>query len=404
MKILVINSGSTSIKFKLFNMPHETVLSYGKIENIGTKNSLISFWTNRYCQKNKSYNIPDHKAGLNLIIDKLSSLQAGVIKDKAEISAIGHRVVNIGDRISSSVIIDDRIIGYIENCLELAPLHNPPNLIGIKICREIFNNTPNIAVFDNVFHKDMPAKAYLYGIPYDYYEKYRIRKYGFHGIAYTYMVDRVSKLMGKELSKLKIVAIMLGGGSSITAYKFGKTVDTSMGFTPAEGLFMSTRSGDMDPAIITYLMNKEDLNPVEIDEIINKKSGLLGLSRKYRDFKDIEKGVLSGDLDCIRAFDSYCYRIKKYIGSYVAAMDGIDAIVFGGGIGENSFMTREVILDELDYFGIKIDKIKNNNLAGEGIISSTESKVAVFVVNVDEEIVIAKESYNLVKDLHQGCL
>lgn len=404
MKILVINSGSTSIKFKLFDMPHEVVLSYGKIENISGSSSSVSFWTKRYSEKNKSYNIPNHKAGLNLIIDKLSSSQTGAIKDKSEISAIGHRVVNIGDRISSSAIIDDRVIGYIEDCLELAPLHNPPNLIGIKICMEIFDGTANVAVFDNVFHKDMPAKAYLYGIPYDYYEKYRIRKYGFHGIAYTYMVDRVSNLLKKDLSELKIVAIMLGGGSSITAYKFGKTVDTSMGFTPAEGLFMSTRSGDMDPAIITYLMNKEDLNPVEIDEIINQKSGLLGLSRKFREFKDIEKGVLNGDIDCIRAFDSYCYRIKKYIGSYVAAMDGIDAIVFGGGIGENSSITREAILDGLDYFGIKIDKIKNNNLSGEGIISLVESRVAIFVVNVNEEIIIARESYNLVKDLHQEYL
>lgn len=330
MKILIINSGSTSIKFKLFGMPDEAVLSYGKVENIGTGSSPVSFWTDNYCEENQPYDIPDHKAGLNLIIDKLSSPPAGIIKDKSEISAIGHRVVNIGERISSSVIVDDRVIGYIEDCLELAPLHNPPNLLGIKICMGIFSGIPNVAVFDNIFHKDMPAKAYLYGISYDYYEKYRIRKYGFHGIAYTYMVDRVSKLLNKSLSSLKIIAIMLGGGSSITAYKFGKTIDTSMGFTPAEGLFMSTRSGDMDPAIITYLMKKEDLNPTEIDEIINKKSGLLGLSRKFSEFRDIEKGVLSGDIGCIRAFTSYCYKIKKYIGSYIGAMDGIDAIVLAG--------------------------------------------------------------------------
>jgi len=399
MKILVINSGSTSIKFKLFDMPGEVVLAYGKVENIGGNSSLVSFWTDGYSEENKSYNVPDHKTGLNLIINKLSSPQICAIKNKSEISAIGHRVVNIGERISSSVIIDDKVIGFIEDCLELAPLHNPPNLIGIKVCMEIFSGTANVAVFDNVFHKDMPAKAYLYGIPYDYYEKYRIRKYGFHGIAYTYMVDRVSKLLKKDLSKLKIVAIMLGGGSSITAYKFGKTIDTSMGFTPAEGLFMSTRSGDMDPAIITYLMKKEDLNPTEIDEIINQKSGLLGLSRKFREFKDIEKGVLIGDVDCVRAFDSYCYKIKKYIGSYVAVMDGIDAIVFGGGIGENSSITREEILNELDYFGIKINKIKNEILSGEGLISSPESKVAVFVVKVNEEIIIARDTYDLIRNL-----
>jgi len=399
MKILIINSGSTSIKFKLFNMPSEALLSYGKVENIGSASSLVSLWTDNYFEENKPYNIPDHRAGLSLVIDKFSSAKAGVIKDKNEISAIGHRVVNIGDRISSSVIVDEKILDLIEECLELAPLHNPANLLGIKVCREIFKNTVNVAVFDNIFHKDMPAKAYLYGISYDYYEKYRIRKYGFHGIAYTYMTDRVSKILGKDLSKLKIIAVMLGGGSSITAYKFGKTIDTSMGFTPAEGLFMSTRSGDMDPTIVTYLMKKEDLNPAEIDEIINRKSGLLGLSRKFQEFRDIEKGVLNNDIDCIRAFDSYCYKIKKYIGSYAAAMNGIDAIVFGGGIGENSFMTREEILEDLGCFGIEIDKIKNKTLSGEGIISSPKSRVPVFVVKVDEEIVITRECYKFLKNI-----
>lgn len=397
MKILTINCGSTSIKFKLYDMPEEIVLAAGRIENIGLSNSLLTFSTDYYSEEQVSYNIPNHKLGLELVIEKLSDPSKGVIKDKNEISAIGHRVVNVGDKVSSNSIIDDRIIQFIEESCELAPLHNPHNLLGIKVCKEIFRNTLNIAVFDNIFHKDMPAKAYLYGIPYDYYEKYRIRKYGFHGIAYTYMVSRLAEFLNRDIKELKVIALMLGGGSSITAYKFGKTVDTSMGFTPAEGLFMSTRSGDMDPAIITYLMRKEDLNPEEIDEIINKKSGLLGLSRKYKDYKDIEEGVLSGNVDCKRAFDSYCYRIKKYIGSYIAAMNGIDAIVFGGGIGENSSITREVIFDEMNYFGIKLDKNKNNALSGEGLISSTESKVSVFIVRVNEEIVIARETYNLVK-------
>ena len=397
MKILTINCGSTSIKFKLYDMPEEIVLAAGRIENIGLSNSLLTFSTDYYSEEQVSYNIPNHKLGLELVIEKLSDPSKGVIKDKNEISAIGHRVVNVGDKVSSNSIIDDRIIQFIEESCELAPLHNPHNLLGIKVCKEIFRNTLNIAVFDNIFHKDMPAKAYLYGIPYDYYEKYRIRKYGFHGIAYTYMVSRLAEFLNRDIKELKVIALMLGGGSSITAYKFGKTVDTSMGFTPAEGLFMSTRSGDMDPAIITYLMRKEDLNHEEIDEIINKKSGLLGLSRKYKDYKDIEEGVLSGNVDCKRAFYSYCYRIKKYIGSYIAAMNGIDAIVFGGGIGENSSITREVIFDEMNYFGIKLDKNKNNALSGEGLISSTESKVSVFIVRVNEEIVIARETYNLVK-------
>jgi acetate kinase len=397
MKILTVNSGSTSIKFKLYEMPEEKCLASGKIEGIGLPDSTFTFGAGSYLEEAKDFNIPDHKVGLKLIVDKLSNSKTGVIKDKSEIAAIGHRVVNVADRVSSYLIINDRIIEYLKDCIDLAPLHNPPNLLGIEVCMEIFSGIPNIAIFDNLFHKDMPPKAFLYGIPYDYYEKYRIRKYGFHGIAYTYMVDRAAKLLNRNLSDLKIIALMLGGGSSITAIKFDIAIDTSMGFTPAEGLFMSTRSGDMDPAIITYLMKKEDLNPAEIDEIINKKSGLLGLSRKYKDYREIEKGVLGGDEDCLRAFDSYVYKIKKYIGTYAAAMDGVDAIVFGGGIGENSSITREAILDELNFIGLKLDKNKNADFKGEGIISDVESKVSVLVVNVDEEIVIARESYKLVE-------
>ncbi|MCL4377540.1 MAG: acetate kinase [Actinobacteria bacterium] len=398
MKILTINSGSTSIKFKLYEMPQEKCLASGKIEGIGQTNSTFTFNSGSYSEKEKNYDIPDHKVGLKLIIDKLSGSGTGVIKDKKDIAAIGHRVVNVGDRVSSYLIINDKVVDDLKDCIDLAPLHNPPNLLGIEVCRDIFNGTPNIAIFDNIFHKNMLPKAFLYGIPYDYYEKYRIRKYGFHGIAYTYMVDRVSKLLNKNLKDLKVIAIMLGGGSSITAVKNGIAIDTSMGFTPAEGLFMSTRSGDLDPAIITYIMKKDNLNPAEIDEIINKKSGLLGLSRKYKDYKEIEKGVLAGDEDCLRAFDSYVYKIKKYIGSYIAAMDGADAIVFGGGIGENSSITREAILDGFSFIGLELDKDKNKNLKGEGLISANSSKVTVFVVNVDEEIVIARETYKLIKN------
>ncbi|MCL4386670.1 MAG: acetate kinase [Actinobacteria bacterium] len=396
MEILVINSGSTSIKFKLFNMPEENVVAEGKIENIGQINTLFTFISKNFTFIDKPYKVSDHKTGLNMIIDLLSNPPVSVIKNKNDIDAIGHRYVNIGDRISSHCIIDEEVIEKIKESLELAPLHNPANLMGIEVSMDLFKNKPNVVVFDNIFHKDIPSKAYLYGIPYDYYEKYRIRKYGFHGIAYTYMVSRVSELLGIDYKKMKIVAIMLGGGSSITAIKNGKTMDTSMGFTPAEGLFMSTRSGDMDPAIIGYLMKKEDLNPAEMDEIINQKSGLLGLSRKYKNFIDIEKGVEEKDPDCIRAFDSYVFRIKKYIGSYAAIMNGLDLIIFGGGIGENSSITRESILDDMTYFGIIIDKNKNKNLKGEQIISTSDSKVPVAVVKVNEEIIIARETYNMV--------
>lgn len=396
MKILVVNSGSTSIKFNLYEMPQERTIANGKIENIGEVNPLITFNSHNFTEIKQPCEVPDHKVGLNLIIDKLSKPPVLAIKNKDEISAIGHRYVNIGDRITDHTIITKEIIGELKDSLDLAPLHNPPNLMGIEVSFEVFKDKPNIIVFDNIFHKDIPSKAYLYGIPYDYYEKYRIRKYGFHGIAYTYMVSRVSELLGVDYKKMKIVAIMLGGGSSITAIRNGMTVDTSMGFTPAEGLFMSTRSGDMDPAIIGYLMKKENLNPAEIDEIINQKSGLLGLSRKYTNFLDIVNGVFTGDVDCIRAFDSYTYRIKKYIGSYAAAMDGLDLIIFGGGIGENSPITRKAILDDMNYFGIKVDHDKNDNLVGEQIISSNDSKVPVVVVRVDEEIIIARVTYNLV--------
>ena len=397
MKILTINSGSTSIKFKLFSMPDEKTLAYGKLENIGQLDPRLSFYSKVYSEKDKPYDILDHKMGLNIIIDKISSPKVEAIKDKSDISAIGHRVVHIGDKASSSLVLNKKVIGYIEECSELAPLHNLPNLLGIVTCMEIFGSIPNIGVFDNIFHKDIPEKAYLYAIPYRYYKKYKIRRYGFHGIAYTYMVDRVSKLLRKDLGRLKIIALMLGGGSSVAAINCGRSIDTSMGFTPTEGIPSSTRCGDIDPAILVYLLKKEDLGPEKIDNIINKESGILGLSRYYQDFREIEKGVLSGDSCCIRAFNSYTYRIKKYIGAYIAAMGGLDAIVFGGGIGENSYMAREAILSHLEYLKIKLDIVKNRSLSGEGTVSSADSGVAVFVAGVDEELVIARERYRLVR-------
>ena len=400
MNILTINSGSTSIKFKLYAMPGEDVIASGKIENIGFDKSLISFKTKSESVNSDDMRVADHKAGLNFIIDKLTNPKTGVIKDKKEIYAVGHRVVNVGDKVSSHALINSRMVETLRDCIDLAPLHNPPNLTGIEVSIDVFGkDTINVAIFDNIFHKNMPSHAFLYGIPYSYYEKYRIRKYGFHGIAYTYMVERGSALIGKDLKDIRIVVMMLGGGSSITAVKNGISIDTSMGFTPAEGLIMSTRSGDMDPAILTYLMCKENLGFKEIDNIINKKSGILGLSKKYSDFVNIQKGVRENDPDCIRAFESYCYRIKKYIGSYAAAMDGVDLIIFGGGIGENSPMVRETILSDLSFLGISLEKeVNNNDSLGERLISSDSSKVPVCIVRVDEEIIIARETYNLVKN------
>lgn len=395
MKILTINSGSTSIKFKLYSMPEEKVLAHGKVENIGQEDPKLTFYSNGYSEERKSYDIPDHRIGLKLLIDKLKSSRVKVIKNKKDINAIGHRVVHIRDKASEPLKINNKVIKNIEDCIELAPLHNPPNLIGIKTCLKLFRGIPNIGVFDNTFHKDLPEKAFMYSIPVKYYKKYKIRRYGFHGIAYTYMVKRVAAMLNKDLSSLKIIALMLGGGSSAAACKFGKSIDTSMGFTPVEGLFSSTRSGDLDPSVPIYLMKKEYLSIKKVDYILNNRSGMFGLSEKYKDFREIEEGVMLKDEKCLRAFETYAYRIKKYIGAYTAAMNGVDVVVFGGGIGENSYLVRKAILEDLNYLGVNIDENKNRNLLKEGFISSSDSKVKVCVVNVDEGLVIARQTYEV---------
>ena len=396
MYLLTINCGSTSIKFKLYEMPQESVAAEGKIENIGLPSSILSLKTDGYSEKETPYPIPDHRAGLELVLNKLSSKEVGAIKDKNDIKAVGHRVVNVGDRTSAHSIIDSKMIEIIRQSLELAPLHNPPNLLGIEVCKEIFTDIPHIAIFDNIFHKDLPEHAYLYGLPYEYYEKYRIRKYGFHGIAYSSMMARLAEFIDKKPQELKIVAIMLGGGASISAVYNGKSIDTSMGFTPTEGLIMSTRCGDIDPAIIPFIMKKENITPGQADDLINKKSGFLGLSRKYSDFRKLNKGYSEKDPDCIRAMNCFVYRIKKYIGMYAAVMNGIDAIIFGGGIGENSPDLRVEILSDMDYLGIKVDEVKNRSIAGEGLINTSDSRVKVFVARLDEELMIARETYRLV--------
>jgi len=377
-------------------MPKESVIAEGKIENISLPSSILSLKSGCYSEKETPYPIPDHRTGLELVLNKLSSDEVGAIRDKNDIKAVGHRVVNVGDRTSAHSIIDDALLDTIRQSLELAPLHNPPNLLGIEVCKEIFTDIPHIAIFDNIFHKDLPEYAYLYGLPYEYYEKYRIRKYGFHGIAYSSMMARLEGFIDKKPQELKIVAIMLGGGASISAVYNGKSIDTSMGFTPTEGLIMSTRCGDIDPAIIPFIIKKENITPGQADDLINKKSGFLGLSRKYSDFRKLDKGYGEKDPDCIRAMNCFVYRIKKYIGMYAAVMNGIDAIIFGGGIGENSPNLRVEILGNMDYLGIKIDEVKNKSIPGEGLINSSDSRVKVFVARLDEEIMIARETYRLV--------
>lgn len=399
MYILTINSGSTSIKFKLYEMPAERVAAAGRIENIGFDKSLIRYSTETLIEKTDGIAIKNHKAGLDYIIKKLTDPKAGVIKDKKDISAIGHRIVNVGDRVTGHRIIDTEFLDVLRDCIDLAPLHNPPNLMGVEVCLEVFGkDTPNIGVFDNIFHINIPSKAFLYGINYNYYEKYRIRKYGFHGIAYTYMIEKCAELTGRKPGQLKIIALMLGGGSSAAAVKNGISIDTSMGFTPAEGLIMSTRCGDIDPAALSYILNREGFTPGDLDDFINKKSGVLGLSGKYSDFLNIETGYLENDPDCVRAFECYCYRIKKYIGAYAAVMNGVDAIIFGGGVGENSPIIRETILSDMGYLGIKLDKNLNDDRSiKEGIISSKNSETTVCIAKVDEELIMARETCRLVE-------
>ena len=371
----------------------------GLLERIGLNESLVTHKPTGGETYKLITDIPDHTTGINMVMEVLCDPEHGVIKNVNEIKAVGHRVVNGGENYKESVLIDNDVKKTIEECIELAPLHNPANLKGILSVEKLIPGVPQVAVFDTSFHQTMPDYAYMYALPYEYYEKYRIRKYGFHGIAYTYMVEKGAALIGKDLKNIRIIMLMLGGGSSITAVKNGISIDTSMGFTPAEGLIMSTRCGDIDPAILTYLMNKENIGAKEIDNIINKQSGILGLSKKYSDFINIQKGVRENDTDCIRAFDCYCYRIKKYIGAYAAVMDGVDLIIFGGGIGENSPMAREKILADLSILGISLDReINNNDKLGERLISSDKSKVPVCVAKVDEELIIARETYNLVKN------
>lgn len=396
MKILAINAGSTSIKFKLFIMPNLFVVCSGIVNNIGKKNANLVFFHNNYLG-HYDFNVPDHKVALELIINKLLDPSQNIIKKKSDISAIGHRVVHMGHKGSKSLIIDKKVLKIIEELGELAPLHNPPSLACIKICMDLFSGVKNIGVFDTTFHKNIPEKSFLYPIPYKYYMKYKVRKFGFHGIAYNYIIDRISNLFNINIKDSRIIALMLGGGSSIIAFKDGKTIDTSMGFTPMGGdLPMSTRSGDLDPGLLFYLMKKEKIDLDEMNTIINKKSGIYGLSGRYSDFKNIVEGSIANEKDCKRAFNVYTYMIKKYIGSCAAVMNGVNVVVFGGGIGESSPTTREAILNDLDFFGIKLDNGRNNNLKGDGIISTEDSKVKIIVVKVDEEYIIAKETYKLI--------
>ena len=398
MKVLVINAGSSSIKYQLIDMTDETLLAKGQCDRIGIDGGNFKQTNFKGDTYKTEIDIPNHGEGIKLIVDALTCKEHGVIESMSEINAVGHRVVHGGEKFSGSVIITDEIIEALKECSELSPLHNPANLIGIRACQELMPNVPMVAVFDTAFHQTMPEEAYMYGLPYEYYEKYKIRRYGFHGTSHSYVSRKAAEVLGKKYEDLKIIVCHLGNGASVSAVKNGKCVDTSMGLTPLEGLIMGTRSGDIDPAIMEFIAHKEGKNIDEIMTVLNKKSGVYGLSNNLSsDFRDLEDGYNRGDEHCIRTMNTYCYRVAKYIGAYVAAMNGVDAIAFTAGIGENTSFIREKIVSYLGYLGIKLDKKTNDVRGVEEIISTPDSKVTVCVIPTNEELAICRETVALVK-------
>ncbi|MFW6036021.1 MAG: acetate/propionate family kinase [Halothermotrichaceae bacterium] len=397
MKILVLNSGSSSVKYQLIDMKDETVLAKGVVERIGIDDSLLEHEPYGKDEIEIKTDIPDHATGIKLVIDTLLDNDYGVLQDMDEINAVGHRVVHGGEKFASSTLIDENVIKQIEEVSDLAPLHNPHNLTGIKVCEEILPDKPQVAVFDTAFHQTMPRQAYMYGLPYEYYEKHGIRRYGFHGTSHKYVANRAANFMNKKIDDLKIITCHLGNGASIAAVDKGKSVDTSMGLTPLEGLVMGTRCGDIDPAIIPFIMDKENLSMEEIDNIMNKESGLFGVSGISSDSRDVEAAAVNGNKRAQTALEIFDYRVTKYIGGYMTAMAGVDAIVFTAGIGENQSRTRETIINNLKFLGITLDKDANKIRGKEIEISTKDSDVKVFVIPTNEELMIARDTEELVK-------
>lgn len=395
MNVFVVNCGSSSLKYQLINSDTEEVIAKGLCERIGIDGRLTHKPTGKE-QVVKEVAMPDHKSAVSYVLEELTDPKAGVIKDLSEIDAVGHRIVHGGEKFAQSVVITDDVMKAIEECNDLAPLHNPANLIGISACKALMPEVPMVAVFDTAFHQTMPKKAYLYGLPYEYYEDYKIRKYGFHGTSHSFVSKRLLQIIGKENADSKVIICHLGNGSSITAVQNGKSVDTSMGFTPLDGLIMGTRSGSIDPAVVQYIAGKKDYTIDEVLNVLNKQSGVEGISGVSSDFRDLDAASMEGNERATVALDMFTYRAAQYIGSYVAAMNGVDAIAFTAGIGENNFKVRKAICDYLGYLGITIDE-QANAVRGEEIRLSTEdSKVAVYVIPTNEELAIARETVALV--------
>ena len=396
MNILVINCGSSSLKYQLINSETEGVLAKGLCERIGI-DGMLTYQPEGGEKEKSEIAMPTHTEAINAVLAALTNEKSGVIKSLSEVGAVGHRVVHGGEKFTSSCLINDESMKAIEECNDLAPLHNPANLIGIRACQELMPGVPMVAVFDTAFHQTMPDVAYTYGIPYEYYEKYKVRRYGFHGTSHSYVSKRTAEIVGKPYDQMKIIVCHLGNGASISAVNCGKSVDTSMGLTPLEGLVMGTRSGDLDPAIIDFVGKKEGLSLDEMNEVLNKKSGMLGISGVSSDGRDLEAAAETGNKRAQLALDVFDYRVIKYIGAYAAAMNGVDAIAFTAGIGENNIKMSKDVCSSLTYLGVKLDEEKNNVRGEERIISADDSKVQVLLVPTNEELAIARETLALVK-------
>ena len=395
MKILVINCGSSSLKYQFIDMENEEVIAKGLAERIGIDGSVLNHQPKGFDKIKIERPMPTHKEALQTVVDALRDKDYGVIKDMGEITAVGHRVVHAGEKFAYSVLLKEEVMDALKECISLAPLHNPPNIMGIEACRQIMPDVPMVGVFDTAFHQTMPKQSYIYPIPYEYYEKYRIRRYGFHGTSHKYVAERAAAMLGKPIEELKIITCHLGNGASITAVKNGISVDTSMGFTPLEGLAMGTRSGNIDAAIIKFLMEKENISIAKADEILNKKSGVLGISGVSSDFRDIEEAAQKGNERAQLALDVYVHYVKKYIGAYAAVMNGVDAIVFTAGLGENSASMRSSICKDMSYLGVELDEAKNNVRGKETDVSKDGSKVKVLLIPTNEELMIARDTAEL---------
>ena len=397
MNVLVINCGSSSLKYQVLNMTNEELLCKGLVERIGMEGSVI---THEKIGMDKVKNVvpmENHQDAIKNVLDAVQHPEHGVVKSMDEIGAVGHRVVHAGEKFAYSVYIDDAVIGALEECVELAPLHNTPNLQGIAACQALMPDTPMVGVFDTAFHQTMPPESYLYAIPYEYYKKHGIRRYGFHGTSHKYVAERAADMLGVDMHDLKLITCHLGNGASVSAIKHGRCVDTSMGFTPLEGLVMGTRCGDIDPAIVTYIRQKENLPQGAANEILNKKSGVLGISGVSSDFRDLEEAVKEGNERAALALKIFAQKVRGYIGSYIAEMNGVDAIIFTAGVGENDIGMREMICQNLGNLGIKMDVLKNNVRGKETDFATEDSKVRLLLIPTNEELMIARDTYHIAR-------